>query len=79
MRWETVRPAFQVVAQALLKTQDRVVQGTGESAWAADCELSLGAAFPDGKVNERLPISWPMPWAGSQWELYVPDLLQCHL
>ena len=79
MRWETVRPAFQVVAWALLKTQDRVVQGTGEPARAAECELSLGVAFLDGNVNKRLPVSWSVPWAGSQWELYVPDRLQCHL
>ena len=65
MRWETVRPAFQVVAWALLKTQDRVMQGTRKPAWAAESELSLGAAPLDGKVNERLPVSQTVPWAGN--------------
>lgn len=68
-----------MVAWALLKTQDRVMQGTGKPAWAAESELSLGAALLRGKVTERLPISQSVPWAGNQWELYVPDWLQCHL
>ena len=48
-RWETVRPAFQVVGWALLKTQDGVMRGTGKAAWAAESELSLGAALLVGR------------------------------